>query len=288
MPLAFDPSQVSVARDTMGSLGIVPNRTLGQNFLINGDALDRIVATAQLEPGESALEIGPGLGALTVRLLEATPSVVSIEKDRDLAKFLRRKLSKLTLIEGDALDVEWESLGLPETGVKIVANLPYSISKPILRKFLEDWRPHLTSATVLVQREVADRLVSAPGTRDYGPMSVMATLYSNARKVFDIAPGSFLPPPNVVSTVVHLEMRAEPAITLSNEKYFWTLVRAAFGQRRKTLGNTLKVLAPRETLTHAFEATQIDPTRRGETLSLEEFGKLSDTLRALVAQKPAE
>lgn len=283
MPLAYDPSLPSVARDTLGSLGIVPNRTLGQNFLVDSEALDRIVATSGLQVGESALEVGPGLGALTVRLLEAADTVVSIEKDRELAKFLRRKLRALHLVEGDALDVAWSDLGLPATGVKIVANLPYSISKPILRRFLEDWRPHLASATVLVQREVADRLVGAPGTRDYGPMSIMATLYSRAQKVFDIAPDSFLPPPNVVSTVVHLEMLQQPALELANEAYFWRVVRAAFGQRRKTLGNTLKVMAPRDVLERTFAATSIDPMRRGETLSLAEFAALSATLQSAAA-----
>ncbi|RYG70900.1 ribosomal RNA small subunit methyltransferase A [bacterium] len=280
MSLAYDPADIDVAREVLTSLGAAPNRTLGQNFLIDAAALDRIPQVAKLEKTDSILEVGPGLGALSVRLLRDGGQVVAIEKDRAFAAFMRNKLrgEHWKLVEGDALDVQWSDLSLPETGVKLVANLPYSISKPMLRRILEDWRPHFTSATVLVQREVADRLIGAPGSREYGPMSIMAGLYAKVHKAFDILPEAFLPPPEVVSTVVHIEMLSEPSLTLKNEKFFWQVVRAAFAQRRKTLGNTMKVIAPKDTLTPVFEALNIDPMRRGETLSIEEFGALSDAL----------
>lgn len=280
MALSYDPAQVAVARAMLTTLGAAPNRTLGQNFLVNAPALDRICATAQLAKNDAVLEIGPGLGALTVRLLRDAGQVAAIEKDRAFAAFIREKMrgDAFRLIEGDALDVAWNDLGLPPTGVKVVANLPYSISKPMLRRLLEEWRPHLQSATVLVQREVADRLVGAPGTREYGPMSLMAELYARVRPAFDIAPESFLPPPAVVSTVVHLELLPQPSLQLANEAFFWRVVRAAFAQRRKTLGNTLKSIAPREQLAPVFERLGIDPIRRGETLSLAEFSALSGAL----------
>lgn len=279
-PLPYDPAQLAVAREVLTSLGAAPNKTLGQNFLINPEPLDRITQVAQLSPSDTILEVGPGLGALTVRLLRDGGSVVAIEKDRAFAAFIRNKMrgAHFHLVEGDALDVDWNDLKLPESGVKLVANLPYSISKPMLRRILEDWRPHFTSATVLLQREVADRLVGAPGSREYGPMSIMAGLYARVTKAFDIAPEDFLPPPEVVSTVVHIEMLPTPTLELKNEAFFWHVVRAAFAQRRKTLGNTMKAVAPREKAAPIFEKLGIDPMRRGETLSIQEFGALSDAL----------
>ncbi|RYG56476.1 ribosomal RNA small subunit methyltransferase A [bacterium] len=275
--LPFDPADYAVARSTMGSLGAMPKKTLGQNFLLDKEALDAICDTAQLAPNDSVLEIGPGLGALTVRLLARTERVTSIEKDTKFAAFLTKKLKSdsFKLLEGDALDVPWSALDLPEQNVKMVANLPYSISKPVLRRIIEEWRPHLSSATVLVQREVAFRLTAPADTEHYGPMSVMAQLYTRANMVFDIAPEAFLPPPKVTSTVVHFEMLSVPSIELASETRFWATVRAAFGQRRKNLGNTLKPLASREKLAQVFEQTTIDPKRRGETLSIQEFELLA-------------
>jgi 16S rRNA (adenine1518-N6/adenine1519-N6)-dimethyltransferase len=280
MPLLYDPAHIDVAREVLTSLGAAPNRTLGQNFLVDAEALDKISGVAKLEKSDAILEVGPGLGALSVRLLRDGGQVTAIEKDRAFAAFIRNKLRgpNFKLVEGDALDVQWSDLNLPETGVKLVANLPYSISKPMLRRIMEDWRPHFSTATVLVQREVADRLIGAPGSREYGPMSIMAGLYANVHKAFDILPEAFLPPPEVVSTVVHIEMLSQPSLALKNETFFWRVVRAAFAQRRKTLGNTMKVIAPRDTLTPIFEQLNIDPMRRGETLSIAEFGALSDAL----------
>ncbi|RYX84860.1 ribosomal RNA small subunit methyltransferase A [bacterium] len=275
--LPFDPADYAEARSTLGSLGAQPNKSLGQNFLLDKDALDAICDAAGLQPTDSVLEIGPGLGALTVRLLARAQHVTAIEKDTKFASFLTKKLKRegFKLVGADALEVTWDTLGLPQENVKIVANLPYSISKPVLRRIIEEWREHLTSATVLVQREVAFRLTAAPNTEHYGPMSIMAQLYTRANMVFDIAPEAFLPAPKVVSTVVHFEMLPAPSIELASETRFWTTVRAAFGQRRKNLGNTLKPLAPREKLAQIFEQTSIDPKRRGETLSIQEFELLA-------------
>ena len=280
-PLDFDPARLSTAREVLDLLGAAPNRTLGQNFLVNAGALDKIALTAQLEKTDSVLEIGPGLGALTVRLLRDGGRVVAIEKDPKFAAFLERQFAPdpFQLIAGDALEIGWQELGLPgET--KVVANLPYSISKPMLRRIYEVWRPHLTSATLLVQREVALRMTAQPGTREYGPLSIMASLYSQTKRAFDIAPGSFFPAPEVTSSVIHARFLETPALELRDEKRFWQIVRAAFAQRRKTLGNTLKVIAPKDVLELAWQQTQIDPMRRGETLSLAEFGALCDALIA--------
>ncbi len=278
--LEFDPARLSVAREILELLGAAPNRTLGQNFLVNAGALDKIAATANLTKDDTILEIGPGLGALSVRLLRDGGRVVAIEKDAKFAAFLERQFApqSFELLHGDALEIAWPELNLPD-GSKVVANLPYSISKPMLRRIYEEWRPHLTSATLLVQREVALRMVSEPGTREYGPLSIMAHLYSRTKRAFDIAPGSFFPPPEVTSSVIHAEFLETPALELRDEKRFWTVVRAAFSQRRKTLGNTMKPLAPKDRLAEVWQETGIDPIRRGETLSLEEFGLLTDALR---------
>jgi len=281
MTLPYDPATAAATRDLLHLIGVTPNRTLGQNFLVNRNALDRIVETAQITDSDHALEIGPGLGALTCRLAARAGRVTAIEKDAQFIDFLRPQMppNKVLFVPGDALDVEWAALGLPDAGVKVVANLPYSISKPILRRFLEDWREHLHSVTITVQREVADRIVAAPSTAAYGPMAIMTQLHGKAKRVFDISAGSFWPPPNVTSSVVHIEVRQTPSVELADERFFWRVVRAAFGQRRKQLGNTLRaVIADKDDLLTALSATNIDPQRRGETLSLAEFAALSNRL----------
>ena len=152
--------------------------------------------------------------------------------------------------------VSWEELALPDSGVKVVANLPYSISKPFLRRVYEEWRPHLTTATLMLQREVAERLIAAPGTSAYGPMAIMAHLYSDTKIAFNLAPGVFHPPPEVSSSVVHIVLHAEPVLALGNEKFFWRVVNAAFAQRRKQLANTLRVVVADLSLIHISEPTR--------------------------------
>lgn len=279
--LDYDPASPAAARALLRELDAAPNRTMGQNFLVNGDVLDRIVATGEVGGNDHVLEIGPGLGALTCRLTRTAAQVAAIEKDPQFVALLGRHLpaANLRVLGGDALRVAWDELGLPGAGVKVVANLPYFISKPMLRRLLEEWRPHLTSLTVLVQREVADRIVAAPATPAYGPLALMAQLYGEARRAFDVRPGSFLPPPNVTSSVVHIAVRRTPRLHLRDEQFFWRVVTAAFGQRRKQLGNTLRsIVADKERLAAALRAAEIEPQRRGETLSLEAFARLSEVL----------
>jgi 16S rRNA (adenine1518-N6/adenine1519-N6)-dimethyltransferase len=281
--LLYDPASPGVVNALLRDLGTAPNRTLGQNFLVNKGALDRIVQTANVEPGDAVLEIGPGLGALTCRLVADAGQVVAIEKDPHFIDLLTTKMPapNFQLVRGDALKVSWQDLGLPELGVKVVANLPYSVSKPLLRRILEEWRPHLQSATVMVQREVADRLTAKAGTDAYGPMAIMAQLYCRARRVFDVSPGSFIPPPNVTSSVVHLEMLPTPSLELHDESFFWRVVTAAFGQRRKQLNNTLRAVQPdKSILAASLAACGIDGQRRGETLPLAEFAALAKALHS--------
>lgn len=280
---SFDPATRRATRAYLEELGASPNRTLGQNFLTDKNALDRILELAQLQKTDSALEIGSGLGALTCRLVKHAGKVVAVEKDPQLAQFLPTKIQKKNfhLIGGDALKVSWEELGLPERNVKIVANLPYSISKPFLRRVYEEWRPHLSTATLMLQKEVAARLSAQPGTSEYGPMAIMAQLYSETHTAFNLGPGAFWPPPEVSSSVIFIQLRQEPQIVLEDERFFWRVVRAAFSQRRKQLINTLRAISTdKELLLQSLQAAEVDPMRRGETLSLVEFALLSKILKA--------
>lgn len=280
--MSYDPATRNATRAVLGELGAAPNRTLGQNFLVDKNALDRIVALAGVQSHDHVLEIGSGLGALTCRLVANAASVVAIEKDKTLAQFLPSKLTQehFRLVPGDALKIGWDALGLPDEGVKIVANLPYSISKPFLRRVYEEWRLHLTTATLMLQKEVAQRLVAVPGTDAYGPMAIMAALYSDTKIVQSLAPGAFWPPPEVASAVIHARLSPKPKIALDDERFFWRVVNAAFGQRRKQLINTLRVISSdKEILQSALAASQIDPQRRGETLSLDEFALLARNLK---------
>jgi 16S rRNA (adenine1518-N6/adenine1519-N6)-dimethyltransferase len=282
-PVIYDPASPSATKEALGLLGHAPNRTLGQNFLVNRGARDRICDIAVLERADSVLEIGPGLGSLTCELLRRAGRVAAIEKDPSFEELLRHRLPspRLRLVPGDALKVTWEELQLPGQNVKVVANLPYSVSKPLLRRLIEEWRGHFSSLTVMVQREVADRLTASPDTSAYGPMAIMAALHTHAKREFDLSPGSFLPPPSVTSSVVHLRVRETPALELRDENFFWRVVNAAFAQRRKQLGNTLRAIHPdREALRQTLESCGIDPQRRGETLSLPEFASLAHALQS--------
>lgn len=280
MEYLFDSASPGKARELLDEMGVAPNKTLGQNFLVSATILDRIVAASGVTSEDAVLEVGPGLGALTCRLARLADKVVAVEKDGAFVDVLHRHLPlpNLHIHHGDALRVEYKDLMLPETGVHVVANLPYFISKPMLRRFIEEWRPHLKSITVLVQREVADRLVAEPATNAYGPMAIMSHLWGEAERVFDVKPGSFLPPPNVTSSVVHIKLNQTPRVHLENEAHFWRTITAAFGQRRKQLGNTLRAVEnDKEKLLAWLEANKIDPMRRGETLSLDEFAGLSNS-----------
>lgn len=275
-----DTASLKTVRAILEDLQTAPNRTLGQNFLVNAAVLDRIVATAALSAEDAVLEIGPGLGALTSRLAAQSAHTAAIEKDERLAQWLQCQSwvhdSGAAIIPGDALKISWEQTGLPQQDVKLVANLPYSVSKPLLRRILENWRLHLHSATIMVQKEVALRLTATAGDGDWGPMGIMAGLYSDARRCFDIAPGCFWPPPAITSTVVHLALHPEPRVELANEAFFWKIVRAAFNMRRKQLLNSLQPLAgDKATLIEILNDCEINPERRPQTVTIEEFARLA-------------
>ncbi|OYT73787.1 MAG: 16S rRNA (adenine(1518)-N(6)/adenine(1519)-N(6))-dimethyltransferase [Chloracidobacterium sp. CP2_5A] len=270
-----------------------PRKRFGQHFLRDANILRRIVAAAEVTSRDLIVEIGPGRGALTEQLLERAAGVVAFELDRDLASWLDGRFSsrRWRLHSGDVLDADLAAciaqaradFNLPEAPVKVVANLPYNVSTPILEKLLLA-RQALTDIVVMLQREVAQRLAAAPGGKDYGYFSVIAQAYFEVRRLFDAPPGAFQPPPKVMSSVARLTPRANALAPPDLETSFRRVVGVAFEQRRKMLSGSLTRLGlPRSAVLKALAAADIAPERRPETLPIEAFARLA---RAL-AEPPA-
>ncbi|MCY0876241.1 MAG: 16S rRNA (adenine(1518)-N(6)/adenine(1519)-N(6))-dimethyltransferase RsmA [Firmicutes bacterium] len=283
----------SVARKVLERHGFVIKKSFGQNFLIDRHVLDDIVEAAMEgdEPGRShkvAIEIGPGIGTLTQALAESEfQPVIAIEKDRHLIPLLADTLADyphVHVVSGDALEVDFtellspfiETSALAQASLRLVANLPYYITTPLIMRVLEARWP-LHSAVVMVQKEVAKRMVASPGTKDYGALTVAVRYYSHPTLVRIVSPGCFLPNPGVDSAVVRLLIRDEPVASDVPRELFFRVVRAAFGQRRKTLANALRsefTELSRDDVDTWFADAGIDGVRRGETLSMEEFVQL--------------
>lgn len=272
-------------REALARHGIRPRKSLGQNFLISGNVLDRIVAAAGIRLGDTVVEVGPGAGVLTRRLALAGARVITVELDARLLPLLEESLAgvsaAVSVVRADALAVDYRQL-LAEHGrpgsFKVVANLPYYITSPFIARLLEE-RYAFSRAVVMVQREVAERLAAGPGTKAYGALSVLTQCYATPEVVMRVSRRNFFPPPAVDSAVVRLERRPEPRVAAERAPVFFRLVRAAFGQRRKMLATALAGggLGPdRESWTQIAAAAGIDPRRRGETLTIEEFGRLAD------------
>lgn len=253
----------------LDSLGVRPKKGLSQNFLIDSNIVAKIIAEAVVAPGDYVLEIGPGPGALTEALVNQGAEVVAVELDSVFASALKR--FPLTVYHEDILSFSLEKL---KRKGKVVANLPYHITAPILTKLVPR-RDLFTTLTVMVQEEVARRLTAKPKTGDYGSLTVFLNFYSNLRYAFRVSRSCFYPAPNVDSAVVTLTLKEPPAI---DEESFFRLVRTAFGQRRKMLKNTLAPLYGAEPLARAFEKTGIDPKSRPEELGLDAFLSLFNRL----------
>jgi 16S rRNA (adenine1518-N6/adenine1519-N6)-dimethyltransferase len=263
-------------------------KSWGQNFLIDERAYREIVTACEIGADDWVIEIGAGLGTLTARLAEVAGRVVAIERDRDLAAILRTELggdSRIELCEANALTFDYTEVArraAPRLPV-VVGNLPYQIASPILFRLL-DSRRYLRTMVLMLQKEMADRIVAAPGTSEYGALSVMVRCWGEPRIVYRVRAGGFLPPPKVDSAVLCVRLFSEGRTRayISDEVWFSKVVHAAFNPRRKTLRNTLLPLVAPERLEVAVEgmAPKIDLTRRGETLSVEEFAALAEALRA--------
>jgi len=270
----------------LASMGADPKRSLGQNFVVDPNTIRRIVRLAELEPGDRVVEIGPGLGSLTLGLLGAGVEVTAIEKDRRLAASLTERLGplagpRLRVVCADALTVDWPSLIGSDRHV-LVANLPYNVATSIVIGLL-DGVPAIDRMLVMVQREVADRMAAGPGDPSHGLPSIRIARRAVARRVAAISPDVFWPRPRVDSALVDIR-RVHPApIEPSDEATFVTAVAAGFGQRRKTLRRSLSARWPTEQVDAALAAAGIEPSERAERLSLEQWAALTT---ALVGEAP--
>lgn len=271
-------SLLQQARLALRELETRPHKRFGQNFLVDPTVVSRIVQAADLHPTDTVLEIGPGLGVLSEFLAGVAGRLYLVEVDTVLAGRLHTHFAQhpnVHIITADFLALDIGST-FSESPIRVVASLPYNVATPIIFRLLEH-RHQFPTATVMLQKEVAERLSAKAGTKEYGALSVMVQLYATAMKVMTVQPGSFFPAPKVQSQVVNLAFQDAPRVAVREETVFRRVVRAAFGQRRKTLRNALKAAGYSE-LETASARTGIDLQRRGETLSLEEFAALANML----------
>jgi 16S rRNA (adenine1518-N6/adenine1519-N6)-dimethyltransferase len=274
---------VSIQKE-LREYGLVPRKRWGQHFLVDRNIINKVVRTAQIGEMDHVLEVGPGLGEMTLLLSRQARRVVAVEIDPKLAAILREKTassSNIEVIEEDILKLDFKRLLRPDgPPIKVVANLPYQISTPLLFRFIES-REIFSTLTLMLQREVAERLVASPGGKAYGPLSVSVQVVSDLSIRFFIKPTAFYPPPKVESAVVQLVWRERPLVDLSEEVWLHRVVRACFGYRRKTLINALKhsdlPLPP--SAEERLERIGIDPRRRPESLTIQEFIRLAEVLR---------
>ena len=257
------------------------SKSLGQNFLIDDSVLSDIVSGAEVNKDDLIIEIGPGVGSLTALLINEAKRVVSIELDNDLIPILQQELGQyenFSLIHKDALKVDFNEIIGEEKSVKLVANLPYYVTTPIIVKLLKEGY-NFKSLTIMIQKEVAERIDAEPNCKDYGSLSLLVQYYCNTRIIRRVPPTCFIPRPKVDSIVIRLDRLEEPKVKVKDEHLMFEIIRNAFNMRRKTLWNGVKFLGMnKEKLEEAFGKANIDPKRRGETLTLQEFATLADRI----------
>ena len=260
------------------------SKKLGQNFLIKRGIVDEIVHAAELTPGEPVLEVGPGIGTLTQGLAQSGADVTAIELDRRLLEVLDTTLASydnVRIVHGDVLKLDVPTI-MNHKPFKVVANLPYYITTPIIMSLLESKLP-IERLVVMVQKEVALRMVAKPGTKDYGALSVAVQYYTEPDIVLDVPPKSFLPAPAVTSSVIRCVLRDKPPVDVIDEKLFFRVVKAGFAQRRKTFANTMKTTGlSKDRIEELLAKANIDCQRRGETFTLQEFADVANAWAALI------
>lgn len=283
-------SNPQVTIETIQKYGFDFQKKYGQNFLIDARVLDKIIAAAEIGPEDCVLEIGPGIGTMTQYLAEQAGKVIAVEIDDKLIPILQETLKdydNVRIIHQDVMKLDLNELAATENHgkpMKVVANLPYYITTPIIMGLFEQNVP-LQNITVMVQKEVADRMQVGPGTKEYGALSLAVQYYAKPYIVANVPPNCFIPRPNVASAVIRLTRYTEPPVTVKNEKLMFQLIRASFNQRRKTLvngiGNAAQLSYTKEQVQQALERMGASPTVRGETFTLEDFARLSDTLEEI-------
>lgn len=278
-----------VVKSILNRHGFRFTKSLGQNFLIDDNILKKIVGAANINSQDLVLEIGPGIGTLARELAARARKVATVEIDKRLLSILEETLadfSNVTVIHGDILKINLTQLVhnlFDDLSFKVVANLPYYITTPIIMGILERGVP-FESITVLVQREVAERMVASPGNKDYGALSVAVQYYTVPRVVGKVPASVFIPPPKVDSMIITLEKRSEPSVHVEDRRLFFEIVHAAFAKRRKTLINNLMSAGgelkgwTRQEIEEVLNQCGIDPQRRGETLSFEEFAFIANRI----------
>lgn len=279
-------------RAILEKYGFSFKKSLGQNFLIDPNILKRIVDHANLTEETGTIEIGPGIGALTEHLARSSKKVVAFEIDQRLLPILNETLSpypNVEVIHSDVLKADVKTVIAEKFAdikdIMVVANLPYYVTTPIIMKLLEEKLP-IRGIVVMLQKEVADRISAKPGTKEYGSLSIAIQYYTTAEIVMTVPKTVFVPQPNVDSAIIRLTVREQPAVEMKDEEFFFQVIKASFAQRRKTILNNLTNQLPfgkekKDSIVTALEAAEVDPSRRGETLSIEEFARLSDALLPL-------
>lgn len=267
---------------------IVFQKKFGQNFLIDTHVLDKIIAAAGITKYDTVLEIGPGIGTMTQYLCENAGKVIAVEIDRTLVPILENdtlsEYDNFRIINEDVLKLDLKQLIDDENGgrpIKVAANLPYYITTPIVMKLLEERLP-IDNITVMVQKEVAERMQAGPGSKDYGALSLAVQYYADAYIAANVPPNCFMPRPNVGSAVIRLTLHKEPPVKVHDERLMFALIRASFNQRRKTLQNGInnspELSFSKEAVSSALQQMGLSETVRGESLTLEQFAGLSDLL----------
>lgn len=279
-------SDISVIKSVLSRHGFTFSKALGQNFIINPGVCPRIAEEGGAGEGVGVLEVGAGIGVLTAELAKRASKVVCVELDTRLLPVLDETLGEfdnVKIINGDILKVDLHRILEDEFGnmpVVVCANLPYYITSPVIMRLLES-RLKIDSVTVMVQKEAAVRLCADVGSRDSGAVTVAVNYYAEAQKLFDVSRGSFMPSPNVDSAVIRLDILKNPPIEVSDEKFFFSMVKAAFSQRRKTASNGISagMGIPKPTVIEAIEAADLSPTVRAEALTMEQLGRLCEELK---------
>jgi 16S rRNA (adenine1518-N6/adenine1519-N6)-dimethyltransferase len=278
-------------QEIMAKHGLTVKKSLGQNFLIDPNILRKIVGQAKLTKTSAAIEVGPGIGALTEHLAREAGKVLAFEIDQRLLPVLEDTLSpydNVSIVHSDILKADVEAAIAKELAgyddIMVVANLPYYVTTPIILKLLLEKLP-IRGLVVMLQKEVAERITAKPGTKAYGSLSIAIQYYTEAEMALTVPKSVFLPQPNVDSAVIRMIKRPQPLVEVIDEDFFFTVTRSSFAQRRKTILNNLQVGMPqgkekKESILKALTEAEIDPARRGETLSIEEFGRLADALYA--------
>jgi 16S rRNA (adenine1518-N6/adenine1519-N6)-dimethyltransferase len=273
----------SIKRE-LSEYGLFPKKRLGQHFLVDRNILTKVIRTAEVGKEDVVVEVGPGLGEMTLALARLAKRVIAVEIDPKLVEILKKKLGdcpNVEVVKSDILKVDFKHFFKKEgQSIKVVANLPYQISTPLLFRFIEA-KEVFSTFTLTLQREVAERMVAPSGGKEYGPLSIFVQLFLDVSIRFFIKPSAFFPSPKVESAVVHMVWKEKPMIETNHEEWFKRVVRAGFGYRRKTLVNALKhsELSLPEFLESRMEKVGIDPRRRPETLTIEEFIRLAEALR---------